>query len=224
MSYHVPATEAVLSANWGRGFKLPSFFSLANPIVGNPELKAEKSNGFDLGARYAFWERRGVINVSYFDISVKDLIDFEPGPPPRLVNRSKVISRGVEVGLQLEPVSSLVLQGHVSYVGTDIRGSTEDLLRRPHWRGGLSVIWQPLEPLSLSVRGLFVGNVLDSSVPTGKVNLAPYQRLDMSLSWRVHRSLSLRLAIDNITNSKYEEAVGFPAVGVRPRLGIEFRM
>ena len=223
-SYHIPQTQAVLSANWGRGFKLPSFFSLANPIVGNPGLRAETSRGFDVGVRYKLSEQRLTMSITYFDISVKDLIDFEPGPPPRLVNRSNVVSRGVEAGLQVEPLSALVFKGHLSYADTDIRGSSDDLLKRPRWRGGFSLAWEPLEKVSFSIRGLFVGNVLDSSVATGKVNLRPYQRLDIALSWRVHQSVVLYLAVDNVINTKYEEAVGFPAVGVRPRIGFDVKM
>ena len=72
-SYRIPDTDAVLSANWGEGFKLPSFFSLANPIVGNPNLKPERSQGFDAGIRYSAWSRRLTINVTYFDNKVKNL-------------------------------------------------------------------------------------------------------------------------------------------------------
>ena len=35
--------------SWGEGFKLPSFFALASPLVGNPGLVPEKSNGWDVG-------------------------------------------------------------------------------------------------------------------------------------------------------------------------------
>jgi outer membrane cobalamin receptor len=223
-SYRIPQTLAVLNANWGRGFKLPSFFSLANPIVGNPDLRAETSRGFDVGVRYNAWRRRLTMGITYFDVSVKDLIDFEQGPPPRLVNRSHVVSRGVEAGLQIEPLSSLVLKSHLTYNHTDIHGSSEELLNRPRWRGGFSLAWGSLEKVLFTIRGLFVGNVLDSSVPTGQVNLSPYQRFDVALSWRFDKSTTLYLAVDNVFNAKYEEAIGFPSVGIRPRIGLNLKM
>ncbi len=49
VSYKIAATDTILRGSWGEGFKLPSFFSLANPIVGNPDLVPEESRSLDLG-------------------------------------------------------------------------------------------------------------------------------------------------------------------------------
>jgi vitamin B12 transporter len=225
-SYRVPDSPFVLSASWGEGFKLPSFFALGNPIVGNPELRTEKSRGFDVGVSFEMWQERAKVRVTYFDVSVRNLIDFdaEVGPFGRLVNRTKVISRGVEAGLLLEPLSSLRLSGNVTYTETDIRGTSQDLLNRPRWRGDAAVIWRPIEPLMVRLQALFVGEVLDSSVPTGEVTLDPYQRVDFSTSWRLRERLTLYLAVDNLLDQDYQEAVGFPSIGIRPRAGIALRL
>ena len=53
--YRIPLIDAMLSGSWGRGFKLPSFFALASPVVGNPALVAETSHGWDLGFERGFW-------------------------------------------------------------------------------------------------------------------------------------------------------------------------
>ena len=223
-SYQFPKTRAVLSASWGRGFKLPSFFSLANPIVGNPRLTSETSEGFDFGLRYNVWDRLMALSVKYFSITVKDLIDFEPGPPPALINRSEVVSTGIEVGVTLNPLDDLRFTGHLTYNDTDIRSSPDKLLNRPHWRGGLGMAWTPVENVLFSIRGLLVGSTSDSSIPTGRVTLDPYQRFDLAFSWRIRPFATLYLALDNVFNSRYKEAVGFPALGIRPRMGIEMKM
>jgi outer membrane cobalamin receptor len=220
-SYRIPGTPAEIRANWGRGFKLPSFFALANPIVGNPDLRPEKSNGFDVGVHYSLWQERIGARLTYFDISVEDLVDFEPGPPPRLVNRSRMTSRGVELELEMKPLSSLTLDGYVTYDEAELRGSSEQLLNRPRWWGGFTLVWRPLARLTFGLHARFVGKVFDSSIPTGRVELQPYARVDAAASWEARDRLTVYLAVDNLFDADYEEAVGFPAVGIRPRIGLE---
>jgi len=96
-AYRVAASETTFKANWGEGFHLPSFFALGNPIVGNPNLKPETSKSFDIGASQSLWNKHVEVGVTYFDNRYRNLIDFDAGPPPQLVNRSNVTARGVEV-------------------------------------------------------------------------------------------------------------------------------
>jgi outer membrane cobalamin receptor len=73
------------------------------------------------------------------------------------------------------------------------------------------------------VSALFVGNVLDASVPTGNVELDGYERLDVVVSWTPWDWLELYAAVDNATNADWQEAVGFPSVSIRPRAGVRAR-
>ena len=54
--YAVPVIDLVVKGSWGEGFKLPAFFSLASPVVGNPDLVAERSKGWDLALSRSFWK------------------------------------------------------------------------------------------------------------------------------------------------------------------------
>jgi outer membrane cobalamin receptor len=222
--YRVPHLDLELSGNWGEGFKLPAFFSLAHPVVGNPALDPERSDGFDVGVSRSFWDGRIEARVSYFNIEVKDPIDFDAGPPPLLVNRSKVESQGFEMELRADPFSWLRLTGSVTHTATDIKGSSAHLLNRPRWQGNLSVVWNPLAAVTLRSAALFVGPVKDSSIPTGPETLDPWTRVDLSAVWRLDERLSVFLEIDNLLDSDYEEAIGFPASGIRPRAGVQWRL
>ena len=42
-----------ISVNWGKGFKLPSFYALGHPLIGNEALKSERSI-YQLGRRARF--------------------------------------------------------------------------------------------------------------------------------------------------------------------------
>jgi outer membrane cobalamin receptor len=230
-SYTIAATGTTLRANWGEGFKLPSFFSLGHPLVGNPGLKPETSRGVDAGVTQALWGKRLTVGVTYFYQVFKNLIDFEenpaecppPGLFPCLVNRNKVTSEGVEASLQLQPWPFLSLNAHLTYVKTDIKGTTEALRNRPAWRGGFSVLWRPVPALDVHLQTLFVGEVSDSSIPTGDRKLEAYARVDVAATWTLTSTWRVFLAVDNLFDADYEEAVGFPAPGVSPRGGIQAR-
>jgi outer membrane cobalamin receptor len=221
-SYTIAATGTTLRASWGEGFKLPSFFSLGNPIVGNPGLQPETSQSVDAGITQTFWEKRATISVTYFYNEFTDLIDFDE-VLNLLVNRSKVTTEGVEMSLSLAPLSQLNFLAHLTYVKSDIKGTNEPLRNRPEWRGGFSVRWHPLTKLDVLLKALFVGEVQDSSIPTGDVTLDPYARVDLAVNWSVTSAVAVLLAVENLFDADYEEFVGFPAPGINPRLGVRIR-
>jgi vitamin B12 transporter len=103
VSYILEATHTTFHVNAGEEFKLPSFFALGHPLVGNPNLLPETSRSVDVGVSQALWDQRFTIGMTYFYSEFTNLIDFDPGPPPRLVNRSRTTAQGVEMSLRLQP-------------------------------------------------------------------------------------------------------------------------
>ena len=97
------------------------------------------------------------------------------------------------------------------------------LLQRPDWRLGFNAQWQLAEGWSATADWIYVGDLLDSSVPTGLETVAAYNRLDVSVNWRASASWRAFLAIDNALNKSFETAIGFPGVGRRLRLGASYR-
>jgi outer membrane cobalamin receptor len=225
-SYALPGLPLHVHASWGEGFKLPSFFALGNPTVGNPTLQPEHSRGWDAGLRYAHPSGRIEASASYFEIRVRDPIIFND-TSFRLENFDELRSRGVELGGEVVPLENVELRGYVTYADTVDRENGERLLNRPRWRGGVTLDWRPVTAVSLRVEALFVGNVLDASVPTGRgtrVKLDAYERVDLVLSWSPRPWLDVHLAVDNLLDADYREAVGYPAPGIRPRAGVALRL
>jgi vitamin B12 transporter len=218
-SYRVPETPLTLRGSWGGGFKLPAFYSLADSLIGNPDLDAEKSKGWDVGADAVFWDGRVRLSAAYFEIRVKDLIDFDFGTF-QLVNRDRVSSKGVEIGLTAELPWNLTFSGSLTRVKTNIRNSSDRLRRRPRWRAAGGMNWSPHERVSVGLDWVWVGSVYDESNPTGEVKLDDHVRFDARGEVRVWREVSVYLAIDNLFDESYQEAVGVPAMGIRPRAGV----
>ena len=82
-----------LRASAGDGFKAPSFYALGNPFVGNPRLAPEKSRAAEAGLVWTGAAGDSAA-LTVFRTRFDGLIDFIPGPPPRLENRNVVISKG----------------------------------------------------------------------------------------------------------------------------------
>jgi iron complex outermembrane receptor protein/vitamin B12 transporter len=221
-SYSIETTGTTLRGSWGEGFKLPSFFALGNPLVGNSALVPEKSRSLDIGVTQSLWKEHVTVGVNYFDSEFIDLVDLEEGPPLRLVNRSKVTSRGVELIAYMRPHEALQIKGHLTHADTDIRGTEEELRNRPEWWGGFSARWRPLKAIELNLDGTYVGKVLDSSIPTGDVSLDPYARFDLAAAWRVHEKLKVFLIVENVFDAEYEQFVGFTVPGINPRFGLQY--
>ncbi len=80
------------------------------------------------------------------------------------------------------------------------------------------------ESVVVRVAALIVGKVKDSSFPTGNQTLDSWVRVDLSASWSPREHLRFYLEIDNLFDADYEEALGFPAPGVRPRAGVQWRL
>jgi outer membrane cobalamin receptor len=222
VSYTMAATNTTLRANWGKGFKVPSFFSLSDPIVGNPDLKPETSRSIDAGVTQALWDNRVTLSATYFYNRFDDLIDFDTATF-QLVNRDEVTTQGVELSLRMQPWSAIGFTAHMTYVETDIENSPTELRNRPKWRGGFAVLWHPLPALDINVSTLFVSESLDFSVPTGERDLDDYSHTDVAVTWTVVSTLQLFVKVNNLFDADYEEAIGFPAPGINPSGGIRAR-
>jgi outer membrane cobalamin receptor len=219
-AYRVPVNGVTLRASWGEGFKLPSFFALGNPIVGNPGLLPESTRSAELGLRVPLQGGRATVDMALFSSKFENLVDLAEGPPPRLVNRSEVTARGFEMGLAVNPRPDTTISAQLAYVKTHIRGTDEPLLNRPEWRGGIGVQWRPHATVSVNFDVLYVGRMFDSSIPTGEVVLNPYTRANVTMTWRARGRQRYFLAIENLFDADYQEAIGFPAPGISLRVGV----
>ncbi len=219
VSYTLPSNRTTLRASWGEGFKLPSFFALGNPIVGNRALLPEVSHSRELGLRTVLRDTRVTVDMALFSSEVRNAVDLDEGPPPVLVNRSKISARGLEASVRATASDNMDVSAQLSHVKTDIADTDEELRNRPEWRGGIGVLWQPRSSVQVQLDILYVGEILDSSIPTGDRRLGSYTRVNLATTWQPNRTWGYFVIADNLLDAAYEEAIGFPAAGRRLRIG-----
>ena len=212
--------QYVLTGSVGNGFKLPSFYALGNPIVGNPELDPEKSLYWELGVKRTSDDQVFRWQFNVYSYELEDLVDFDAGPPPSLVNRSKVTSDGAEAGFSYRIGKNNSISLGLSYSETNIVGTNEKLRNRPRWKATGQYLHGFSDTLSSTVMLLYVDKVYESSIATGDVTLDAYSRLDVSLNWQYNKIWTIGGAIDNLTDEEYQETVGTDSPGISARLSV----
>ena len=102
-----------LWAHIGNGFKLPSFFALGNPLVGNPDLIAEKARSAEAGYTHVFGNGSELI-LTAFRNRYDGLVDFDFESFTN-VNRGRIDIDGVQIraDLDLSPRIRAVPRQHV---------------------------------------------------------------------------------------------------------------
>lgn len=218
-----PELNSALNLRFGQGFKKPSVYALRNPIVGNPDLRPETSDSIDLAWTTKLLDGRGELDVSVFQYEFEDLVDFDPGPPPRLINRSQVKTEGGELAFRYAVGESASFSSYLAYADTRDRSTGARLLSRPAFRGGAFVVGSLGSGVTAMVDVFYVGDRQASSVATGEMTLGGYARLDLRIRWAYSENGEVVLSLDNVLDREYEESVGFLAPGAGVRLGLRQR-
>lgn len=204
-----------VEASAGSSFKAPSFYALANPLVGNPALRPESGHRADVAL--AWGDDRSRLRLSAFASGYRDLIDFVFQPAPRLINRGAVAVEGVAASAhhQAGPIS---LDLAVQHLWPRDAAGGPALLLRPRWRANAALNWAVDRRLSLGLNAGHVGARDDESLPTGRQRLSPYVAVAADARWQASDAVQIRLAADNLLDSDWQDAVGFPAPPLRLRL------
>jgi outer membrane cobalamin receptor len=206
--------------NAGTAYKPPSFYALAHPIVGNPDLAAESVRSAEVGLRRAFHDGRTLLDATVFVSRTRNAVDFDPGPPPRVANIDGLRSRGVEFALDTRISAGVRLRGALTHVDARAQPDGTRMRSRPRWFGSVSGAWRPLEGLELAATLTGASSTPASSIPTGDLVLGSWIRLDLAASQRLSERVSATASLDNALDREYEVVVGFPAQKRRLRVGL----
>lgn len=208
---------------WGKAFKLPSLYALGHPLVGNPDLAPERGQSQEIELAQTLLDGRARWSATYFDGEFRNAIDFD-SETFTLVNRNRIDTHGVELAGRFAASDALSFDASVTNAQNRIASTGGELRNRPEWRAGAAAHWSPLSALKLSAAATYVGNSFDSSIATGDVRIDAYTRLDVSAAWQVSSRFEAYLALDNLTDEKYEEFVGNEVRGLMPRAGVRLSL
>jgi len=203
--------RARVHVSWAEGFRAPSVGELYFAGSGNPNLKPEISRGWEVG-----FQRRGdhwQLHLTGFQSRLTDLIDFDFARFTN-VNVGKATSRGVEFTTGWRRG---IVRLEVNTTWTDARDdlSGDPLLRRAEWKGNVIVTARPADwTLNMTVSA--VGSRPDVDPSTFVRTRNPgYTRVDFAVRWNRWQHLAPYARIENVADTHYAQALGFPAPGRR---------
>jgi vitamin B12 transporter len=199
--------------NAGQGFKLPSFFALGHPLIGNSQLKPETASTRDIGIEWQ--QSQYTASIGYFDHHYRNLIDFD-SETFRNVNRSRVETSGIEAEANWQATPQLQLGAHGTYTDIDMLSSNNHLLGRPQTKVGASTSYLINNNWKINVNCLWVSSRFAVSRYTStdvEQTLDAYNRIDTTVTWQISTKAKLDLQLENIADEHYYNDIGFPAIG-----------
>ena len=214
--WELPNGATTLKANYGKGFKPPSFFALGFPIGGNPALRPERSKYAELTLAHRFGAAGSSIEVSVFHIDYKDLVDFDATTFSN-INRGAVVVKGIEPTLKLRLADRVRTQLGFTLLDIKEKDGLQPLRNRPEKKAAASAVYDIDDRSSLFAALSYTGRFLDRSNPTGDIYLPGFTTVDTAYSMRFGK-LRAKLAVDNLFDRHYEQFVGFPARDRRLRV------
>jgi len=217
--------EAIIfHANLGNGYKLPSFYALGHPLVGNPNLKPERVKSWDAGITWQASEQLST-SVDYFQNTYRDFIDFDAELFTN-VNREQIDTSGVEWQANWHSTDNRFrINANATYTDIDIKNSASVLTGRPKWHAGVAAMWQINDQWRSSLDYQQFADQYATSQHTGDATLETlngYERIDATIFWTLNNSLTLNFTLENVLDKTAHTAVGFPTPGLLWRAGLRW--
>jgi outer membrane cobalamin receptor len=234
-----------LRFSYGQGIKEPRFDQTFSPDPcdpGNPNLRPERSRTFHTGAEQMLAAERVRVSVDLYYNRYYDMISFgqAAGPSPSCMfgtftffNTDLARARGINANVEAKPARWLRITA--GYAVDDSRvllalGAFNDptqfagnrLIRRPVHSGNL-LVSTSYRRWSGSLAAYFSGHRTDSDFLFLGLTRSPgYARFDVATNYEIRHNITAFGRVENLFDHRYQEIIGFPALGRDFRLGMKF--
>ncbi|HEY0113799.1 MAG TPA: TonB-dependent receptor [Allosphingosinicella sp.] len=234
-----PVERVQLLAGYGEGIAQPTFYDLygffPGSFVGNPDLKPERSRGWNAGVRLGEW-RRLTLGLTYFESNLKDeIVDvFDPATFLSTAANAGGTSRrrGAEALIELRPASPGAPRLFASYSWLDAEevqtagGLPVREVRRPRHRAGFGGQGE-IGPVSWGATLAYVGARRDVDFdvfPAQPVRLGAYVLGSLQLAWRFAKGMEAFARAENAFDADYQDVVGYRTAGRTVHAGLRLRL
>lgn len=216
-AYLIAETDTRLRASYGTGFKAPSLSALFESFppffFANPDLKPERSKGWDVGVEQGLLDDKLQLELTYFRNDIEDLIAVDPVTFSTLINIGEASSKGYELDLRYVWTPAVSLGASYTSTKAVDEATGQDLVRRPRKKATVYADWQALPPLSVNFAGRYVGEHDDFDANFTRVVTDSYTLFDVALAYTLNPQWTLLSRVENAFDEDYQEISGFGATG-----------
>lgn len=229
--YYVTETDTRLTASYGTAFKVPALFerygftaTTYGDYRGNPNLRPEKSRGWEIGVDQGLFSDSAKIGVTYFKNRIEDSIT-QDSFFTTSINNPTFDASGFESYAEIDPFRNVSARIDYTYTLIDKGAAVNPILRRPRHVINGTLGWQMDDKTDFGANVQWVANYFDvynSPVAFGIFKASPYAVVNISGSHQLTDSVKLTARVNNLLNKQYEPADGFQAPGIEMFAGIVY--
>jgi vitamin B12 transporter len=218
-------TGTKLHGAYGTGVKNPSYYELYSydegRYIGNPDLRPERSKGWEAGVEQQLGGNRARIGATYFNSKLHDEI-FTTYPAPAFVatpaNRTTLSRQhGIEAYAEARPIDQLRFDLAYTWTHSSENGANE--VRRPHHIGSVNVTafsWDQRFSATLTARYNGrqddVAYITPDYSPT-RVSLQGFVLVNLSANYQLTPGIAVFGRVENLTDERYEEVFSYATPG-----------
>jgi vitamin B12 transporter len=231
--YYHPETDTRLTVSYGTGFKIPSLYqrfgfdpnNFGNFYIGNPNLKPEKSKGWEAGIEQGFFDGKALAGATWFETKVEDAVAIVfIGFDSTAINIEEFKAKGIEAFFEFNPLDRLTARIDYTWTIVDADVFTNTMTRRPRHKVGLTTSYEPWSGTVFSANAQWIDPNRD--VPRDGFGFyvypAPYTVVNIAASHKLNDSVKLTAAVNNLLDNQYEPVHGFEAPGIEALAGVTF--
>lgn len=205
-----------IRASIGKAYRAPSINDLFwnDPwMKGNPNLKPEKSIGYETGIDHVFNEKLS-LKTNFFMNKLRELImwaDPDSDWVYNAYNLSKARSFGSESELKINITDFLAIQTTYTYTNATEDGgdyNKKDLIRQANHQIGNSLSYEK-NGFSIDINNQYVGRRFNDQPNNQK--LKAYTILNLKIAKNINTNTQVYFTINNLTDKEYEIYKYYPA-------------
>ncbi|HEY4264188.1 MAG TPA: TonB-dependent receptor [Micropepsaceae bacterium] len=230
-----PMQDLRLRAAAGTGITNPTNFELFGfdpaTFIGNPNLKPERSEGWEAGLDYDLFAGMASVGATYFDSRLTDEI-ITAFTPAFLSTPENLSTKSTQQGVELWGSARISEQWRIDATWTNLHaleGSPAvQEVRRPPNIASLNVSWRAADDrfgANLTLR--YNGEQVDfqfTPAATLRVPMKAYTLVNLGADYRLDDNWQIYGRVENLFDEKYEEVFAFPSPGIAVYGGLRFRM
>jgi len=230
-----PAEGWTLHGAYGEGIAQPTFYDLfgffPGSFAGNPDLRPERSKGFEAGVR---WQgERASVGVTGFSNRLRDeIVDvFDPATfissTDNATGKSRRRSIEAEAAYRFGAIGTFMLNYTLLDAGERRVAGTDAVreLRRPKHSAN-AVLTGAAGAVSWGASLAYVGARGDTdfeTFPARRVRLGDYALASLRLGYRVTPNLEAYARVENGFDADYQDALGYNTPGRSVYAGLRLR-
>ena len=185
----------------------PAFF------VGNPNIKPEKSLGYNIGYQQSLLDDNILISIDFFHSDLENEIFDDFSVFPTTVNNRTTDSKreGVELEGRWTMNEQLSVRGSATFLDAEDNGVAE--LRRPEFLASATLTWDA-DPFSFTLSADHTGSQIDTDFASfERVELDSFTLIGLNARYQLNDVISISLRAENLLDENYQEVVGYTSQG-----------